>query len=126
MAAAPVVAVLPYRVTAAWGERGISGEPGQGRQLIAFYAGPSPPPGTGRSSSYGAASLRSRVVQVMPGAPLITSLAGTGTATGRLTIGSLTMTAAITQLLPYPLSHARAPSRRRAGTRGPTRRSMIW
>ena len=34
--------------------------------------------------------------------PLITSLASTGTATGRLTIGSLTMTAAITQLLPYP------------------------
>jgi hypothetical protein len=34
--------------------------------------------------------------------PLITSLASTGTATGRPAIGSLTMTAAITQLLPYP------------------------
>jgi len=49
-------------------------------------------------------SSHSRDAEVVP---LITSLASTGTATGRPAIGSLTMTAAITQLLPYPASHAR-------------------
>ena len=34
---------------------------------------------------------------------LMTSLASTGTATARLTMGSRTTTAAITQLLPYPV-----------------------
>jgi hypothetical protein len=34
---------------------------------------------------------------------LMTSLASTGTATGRLSMGSLTTMAAITQLLPYPV-----------------------
>ena len=35
--------------------------------------------------------------------PLMTSLASTGMATGLLTAGSRTTTAAITQLLPYPV-----------------------
>jgi hypothetical protein len=35
--------------------------------------------------------------------PLMTGLAGTGSATGRLIMGSLTTMAAITQLLPYPV-----------------------
>ena len=35
--------------------------------------------------------------------PLMTSLAGTGSAAGRFTMGSLTTMAAITQLLPYPV-----------------------
>ena len=34
---------------------------------------------------------------------LMTSLASTGTATGRLIMGSLTTMAAMTQLLPYPV-----------------------
>jgi hypothetical protein len=51
--------------------------------------------------------LRHAAAQPQPDAevtPLITSLASTGTATGRPATGSLTMTAAITQLLPYPAS----------------------
>ena len=82
MAATPMVAALPYGVTAAGVNAASAANPGQGRQLIALCAGPSPPPVRAGGSSHGAASLRRRVVQVTPGgSPLSSFPAQAGPAT---------------------------------------------